>query len=107
MKSIKLENKSSCTWIVAEDYEYNGIVVPKGFETDLDSIPRIPFIYAITKGRAVRAAVIHDFLYRCSDYSRNNCDKIFKKAMKDEGVPYIYRKMIFYAVRVFGGFFRY
>lgn len=41
------------------------IEVPKGFVTDLDSIPRwLPVVYALFRGRTKAAAVVHDYLYQ-------------------------------------------
>lgn len=47
-------------------YQYGRrlIIVPEGFVNDLDSVPRIPIIFSLMKGRSVRPAVLHDFLYR-------------------------------------------
>ena len=39
-------------------------VVPKGFVTDLASVPRIPIVYQAWGGRCHREAVVHDYLYR-------------------------------------------
>ena len=38
------------------------VTVPADFETDLDSVPRIPVAYTVLKGRATRSAVLHDWL---------------------------------------------
>lgn len=37
--------------------------VPRGFVCDLDSVPRIPFVYAKFKGRCVAAPLAHDLEY--------------------------------------------
>jgi len=100
-------NRESRRWIVQESFsyiakKYGEVEVPKGFDTDLDSVPRIPFIYAWLKGRATQSAVVHDFLYR-NRHDRKTADNIFKMAMKDEGVPLWRRIPIYSAVRVFGG----
>lgn len=78
------------------------IVVPSGFETDLDSVPRIPGVYAAFKGRAVKSAVVHDYLYE-SQRGKAFADRIFLDAMRHEGVPARWRYPIYWAVVMFGG----
>ena len=94
-------------WIVISEYRYRGVTVEAGFVTDLDSVPRIPGIYSRVKGRTVVAAVIHDWCYRKlvknDKMTRKAADKLFLRAMKDEGVNLIHRRIIYRAVRMFGG----
>ena len=78
------------------------VVVPTGFVTDIDSVPRIPLVYAAFKGRAVKAAVVHDYLYE-SQRGKAFADKIFLDAMAHEGVPARWRYPIYLAVKFFGG----
>lgn len=40
------------------------IVIPRGFVTDLASVPRLPILYWFWGNRADGAAVVHDYLYR-------------------------------------------
>jgi hypothetical protein len=75
--------------------------VPAGFVTDLDSVPRIPVIHTIFKGRAVESSVIHDFYYRTGQ-TRSYADAVFLRAMQAEGVRRRYRYPIYWAVRLFG-----
>ena len=75
--------------------------VPVGHSTDLDSVPRIPFVYAYLKGRAVRSAVLHDYLYSMY-FPRKQADKIFLAAMKEEGIGFFRRHVIYRGVRMFG-----
>jgi len=81
-----------------EDYN---IVVPFGFVTDLDSVPRIPFLYALLKGRSVRAATVHDYLYK-TQADKAYADSVFLAAMKDEGLPARRRYPIYWGVVLFG-----
>jgi len=101
----KFDN-STGRWILSKSLQYVGndgwvVAVPKGFSTDLDSVPRIPFAYAWLKGRAVKSAVIHDWLYS-KRHDRKEADKIFLEAMEEEGVPSWRRLPIYLAVRAFG-----
>lgn len=94
------------------------ITVPKGFPTDLASIPRLAWIVLPPDGPWVKAAVIHDFLYttqgtgywkkqpkgitRSSHYTREEADWILRDALENRGVPAIWRYIIWAAVRVGG-----
>jgi hypothetical protein len=99
-------------WIVEKAFDYhvgdeasNDIVtVPKGFETDLASVP-FPLTFFIPKdGTHTQAAVLHDWLY-CSSLlhlrTRKECDLIFLEAMKVLKVPMWKRHIMYRAVRLF------
>lgn len=79
--------------------------VPVGFETDLASVPRLPFIYALWGGRAHREGILHDALYR-SDFvpgvSRSIADDVFLEAMKTRGKPWHIRYPMWAGVRAGG-----
>jgi hypothetical protein len=84
-------------------YSVNGkkYVIPKGRRTDLDSIPRLPFMFWIAKGRARIAAGVHDDLYFRQE-GKDYADAAFYAAMLTEGVKQPYRAMIYRSVRMFG-----
>ena len=64
------------------------ITVPFGFSTDFASVPRESVIaWGLFGGRAVRPAVVHDYLVRYRSFSRKKCDDIFLEAMKADSVP--------------------
>lgn len=82
------------------------LIVPVGFETDFASIPKL-FQNLLSKfDTHRRAAIIHDYLYRTHGkggmYNRERCDQIFLEAMKVLGVPWLKRKTMYRAVRLFG-----
>lgn len=77
--------------------------LPHGFETDLDTIPRVPVFYSWLKNRTAAASVWHDFLYK-SGYPRDWADAMFLELMRQEGVRRRYRIPIFWGVRIFGYF---
>lgn len=77
------------------------VYVPRGFVTDLDSVPRLPGLHALVEGRAVKSAVIHDWLYY-RRMPRDQADWIFAEAMRHEGVPTAIRAVIYAGVRLFG-----
>lgn len=77
------------------------ITVPKGFRTDLASIPRIFWMILPPFGRYSQAAVIHDYLYSIK-YPRDLADKIFYESMLRYGTYKWKAKIMYYAVRIFG-----
>ena len=43
--------------------ELGYIIVPAGFVTDFDSVPRLPLVYLLFGGLGEREAILHDWLY--------------------------------------------
>lgn len=89
-------------WVVNEEWVCYGHTVPRGFVTDLDSVPTIPVLYALIKGRSRWAALLHDFLYSGTTVDRKTADLLFHRAMLEEGVPPVVAKCMYWAVRGFG-----
>jgi len=85
--------------------KFKELVVPSGFTTDLDSMPRIPFLHAWLKGRAVEEAIIHDFLYS-KLVDRAQADKLFRVAMGAQKVAPWRKWVIWLGVRM-GGWLHY
>ena len=92
-------------WKLTRPFMYFGdtrtVVVPTGFITDLDSVPRVPFMHAMLKGYTVRAATIHDYLYN-TQRGKKFADTTFLMAMDDEGIPAARRYPIYWGVALFG-----
>lgn len=97
-----------------EEFEYyrtnskaSIIKVPKGFETNFASIPRLFWgIYPPTGGgtsktKYGKASVLHDFLYDQGIHDRKTCDKIFLEAMEAMNVGKFTRYLFYYCVRLF------
>lgn len=80
------------------------VVIPKGFDTDLASIPR--FLWAIispSRSDFIAPAILHDYLYVCNNgYNREEIDDIFYQALIDNNVVKITALEMYYAVRLFG-----
>lgn len=75
--------------------------VPKGFVTDLASIPRIARLLIVKNGRHRAPAIVHDYLCRLKmEFSRVLADKIFLEAMALVKVPKLRRWVMFAAVRL-------
>lgn len=78
------------------------ITVPAGFVTDFASVPRLPGAYWIAGGKASKAAVIHDYLYRNKICTRKQADDVFYEAMKVSGQAWWRRSLMWAGVRLFG-----
>ena len=96
-----LRNIGPEKWRVEESFIFQDLHIPVGFETDLDTVPRIPVFHMIFKNRTVFGAIVHDFCYR-NKLGKEKSDKLFLYAMETEGVRKRYRIPIYYAVKFFG-----
>jgi hypothetical protein len=81
---------------------YKAVTVPKGFVTDLASIPPIFFSALRPDGEYAYAAVVHDYLYWTQTRSRDEADDILKMAMEDFQVGTLRVGAIYTAVRLAG-----
>jgi hypothetical protein len=129
VEPIKYKNIADKYFQLEEDYtvrvHINGVLqsitVPKGYITDLASIPR--FVWTLTgltpDGLYRGAAVVHDYIYGMKNgmgysavvssdktqvfrLSRQECDKIFRELMEDAGESDWKVKTFFWAVETFG-----
>jgi len=81
------------------DYKVTRCQVPKGFITDLASVPRLLWSAMPPYGLYLEAAIIHD--HALIHFSRLRAAEIFKERMKFDGVK-PWRAWILYAsVRAF------
>lgn len=78
------------------------IIVPRDFDTDFASVPRLPFAYLLFGGVADEAAVVHDWIYSTRMFPRKMCDEIFAEAMKACGLAAWRRGPMWFGVRLFG-----
>jgi len=107
---VELSPKSDSIWILQYPLVYLSdiaglIVVPTGFQTDLASVPRLPFAYAAFGGKAHREAIVHDALYRIGFppyVSFMTANKVFLEAMKVRKKPNYISYPMFTAVCAFG-----
>ncbi len=79
------------------------VTVPKGFVTDLASVPQIFWSVLPPQGRHGHAAILHDWLYWDQCSSRKISDDVFKAAMEELNVKPMVRSAMYSSVRVFGG----
>ena len=80
------------------------IQVPAGFVTDFASVPRIFQSIIPSWGKFGKASVLHDFCYSINFNSRRWSDIMFRKAMIASGTPTWKVNLMYWAVRVAGGF---
>ncbi len=100
------------TWvIITDDFQYDvgsegsgdTVKIPQWMATDFASIPRPVWWFAAPWGRHGHAAVVHDAGYFLQDRSRAAYDRIFLEAMEVLGVQRFKRRVMYLAVRWFGG----
>ncbi len=97
-------------WELISDLEYYSevaratFVVSKGFQTDLESVPRVPVVFTILGDRFARPAALHDALYagEFPSISREMADKILEEAILATGGNPTEAKMVYEGVRAFG-----
>ena len=121
---VKRSAGDTGSWELTSDLIYVGnrdqFLVPAGFTTDFASIPRI-FQGLIPKhGRFDAAAIVHDYLYNVQplvlhsnpnpgsfslEYvriTRKEADGVFRRIMKELGVGWTRRNLMYRAVRLGG-----
>jgi hypothetical protein len=84
------------------------VTVPKGYVTDLASVPKLPLTWFLAGGTGAEAAVIHDWLYMThaangKAIKRSTADAVFSEAIKASGDTAAPAGLMWLAVRV-GGF---
>lgn len=93
--------------LVWRDATRRRITVPKGFLTDLASIPRclrnLPGLDV--NGKSRRPAALHDYLYsagRALIADRQTADQLLRESMRAEGVNFIGAWVFYAGVRIGG-----
>ena len=94
-------NKSFQVRVLRDSGKAELIVVPPNFLSNGASVPR-SCRFIVSPWSIPFAAVIHDWIYNGKQYSRRECDVIFRLAMRDiENYSETRRKLAFLAVRLF------
>ena len=88
--------------IEEDDGSTTHIVVPAGTNTDLASVPRLPWAYMLFANRGRRSAILHDYLYE-TRRPRAWADAVFREALRNEDVGAFSRFFMWLGVRVGGG----
>ena len=95
------------TWTILRAFTYHGTMenfeVPAQGRTDFASVPRV-FVWFLPRyGRYTRAAILHDYLWSVAvpagRVTRLDADGIFRAAMRELGVPFLRRWIMWAAVR--------
>lgn len=89
-------------WMYVEDWQWEKHFIPRFFFCDLDSVPRLPFIYPFLKGYARTSAGLHDWYYATKLVSKDEADAVFYRCMLLEGVAQWRARLIYLAVHYFG-----
>ena len=77
-------------------------VIPEGFVTDFASVPRFVAWLIPRYGRWTPAAILHDYLWeeaRQGRFNKADADGIFNRALRELGVPFLRRWIMWAAVR--------
>jgi hypothetical protein len=112
---VELESLPNGDWRTLKEviwYEKDHeIIVPKGFKTDLASIPKLlRWFVSNDDGRIRSPAIVHDWVYynrgRVGEklYSRQDADNLFYRTLRFLKVSKGKAKLMYYAVRL-GGYF--
>lgn len=107
-KPAILEMLGNFKWKVMEDFVFytdkpdDEILVPKGYITDLTTVPRIFWVLFPPHGNYAKAAIIHDYLYSNALRTKKEADDIFLLGMEVLEVPYITRHILWWGAHIFG-----
>lgn len=93
--------RADTQFVLGADFIVGPYLVPKGFQTDLASVPRA-VRSLVSKVDGIEASVVHDYLYHTRMVSRDEADRVFLDLLAD-AVPAWKRWSMFWAVRAFGG----
>jgi hypothetical protein len=91
---LQLESLGGDRWALLSPLRYQSarpavdrVVVPAGFQTDLESVPRwLPLAYALLRDTAPGAGVVHDYLYASQLIPRVDADAVLYEAARVAGV---------------------
>jgi len=78
------------------------IIIPKGYETDFATVPRLLWSLLPPLGKHNPAALVHDWLYDNREGTRSQADKIFLKLMLEYDVHPLAAYAMYYGVRIGG-----
>jgi uncharacterized protein DUF1353 len=105
--SLTVRRVDATTWSLVDELVYRGnrqrFVVPAGFRTDFATVPRVVTWLVPRFGAYTLAAVLHDWLCTEGIHSRvvsaREADGIFRRVMRESGVPVLRRWLMWAGVR--------
>lgn len=102
-QAVDLRVIGDTEWELLEPLTYEGrhetFTIPAGSRTDLASVPALFTWLVPTYGRYTKSAILHDFLWRTRAVPRADADGIFRRSMRELGVPILRRWLMWAAVR--------
>jgi len=96
------------SWELREKLSYQNdqykITAKEGLVTDFASIPRIAWtlVGSPAMGKYTASSVIHDILYATEALPRKEADELFLEMLEEDGVGWIKRYTMYWAVRAGG-----
>jgi len=104
---LQVQSADDKRWKLLAPMVYCGrnqkVTVPVGFETDFASVPRPVQWLVPVSGRYTRAAIVHDWLctegLRANVMSAHDVDGVFRRIMREAGVPLVRRWLMWTGVR--------
>ena len=105
--SLTVRRVDANTWSVVDPLVYQGreerFVVPAGFRTDFATVPRLVVWLVPRFGAYTLAAILHDWLssegIRSGAVTSRQADGIFRRVMRESGVPVLRRWLMWAGVR--------
>jgi Protein of unknown function (DUF1353) len=105
--SLTVRRVDADNWSLVDDLVYQGrwerFVVPAGFRTDFASVPRVVTWLVPRFGAYTLAAILHDWLVRegirTGTVTAREADGIFRRVMRESGVPVLLRWIMWAGVR--------
>lgn len=105
--TLKVEKISSNEWKLLDDLVYidekhGPIGIPVNYVTDFASVPRLPIVFDFFGGMAHAAGTVHDYLYDNGKLTKSECDMVFYRALRDDGIGLVRSYIMYSAVKLFG-----
>jgi len=105
--SLTVSRVDAYGWALVDPLVYQGrwqrFVVPAGFRTDFASVPRVVTWLIPRFGVYTLAAILHDWLctegIRSGAVTSRDADGIFRRVMRESGVPVLRRWLMWAGVR--------
>jgi hypothetical protein len=105
--SLTVRRVDADTWDLVDALVYQGrsdrFVVPAGFRTDFATVPRVVSWLVPRFGAYTLAAILHDWLctegIRSGAVTSREADGIFRRVMRESGVPVLRRWLMWAGVR--------
>lgn len=105
--TLTVRSLDADTWELVDELIYRGrwerFVVPGGFVTDFATVPRLVTWLVPRFGAYTLAAILHDWLctegIRSGAVTSREADGIFRRVMRESGVPVLRRWLMWAGVR--------